>query len=490
MEETNQVVKQDGGTKKQLPMKPILIGVAAVAILVIGYFGFSKIFKNNDEDVSYLEILDQDKLIPIEENDKYGYINTKGKVVIAPQYDKAGKFYDGYAVVTIKSNETNQEVAYIIDEKGNVKMQTTPQYYIANHLVQYIVEDKVWIIEEKLYNKDLKLISGEAMLVSYDEGVYTYYDASTNKYGIMNAKGKSIYEYQATGDETVSFDVSEVSAELEEQYCRVKISSNDKDYEKYGIINCSDGKVVVSIDSKYISVSDDNIFTLYAGDDSYSDEEKVMYIQGNKVLFQTAAKDGDVDLDYEDGGYLEIYDSSKSYSEGRYSYYIIATGTTTKDEPKNTNKITDFEEITGYSEFECPNGYGLMQDEQVVLSCEWEDMDFLSVNVYKYIKKNAKKEVLVLEKDDKTVLYDLKKKESLFSFNATSITDYSGSTFVKATDKENNEVVVYNLVTNKYLSFSKDLDITVYSNYITVEDDKTVKYYNTKLENIYTTSVK
>ena len=490
MEETNQVVKQDGGTKKQLPMKPILIGVAAVAILVIGYFGFSKIFKNNDEDVSYLEILDQDKLIPIEENDKYGYINTKGKVVIAPQYDKAGKFYDGYAVVTIKSNETNQEVAYIIDEKGNVKMQTTPQYYIANHLVQYVFEAKVWIIEEKLYNKELISISCEAMLVSYDEGVYTYYDASTNKYGIMNAKGKSIYEYQATGDETVSFDVSEVSAELEEQYCRVKISSNDKDYEKYGIINCSDGKVVVSIDSKYISVSDDNIFTLYAGDDSYSDEEKVMYIQGNKVLFQTAAKDGDVDLDYEDGGYLEIYDSSKSYSEGRYSYYIIATGTTTKDEPKNTNKITDFEEITGYSEFECPNGYGLMQDEQVVLSCEWEDMDFLSVNVYKYIKKNAKKEVLVLEKDDKTVLYDLKKKESLFSFNATSITDYSGSTFVKATDKENNEVVVYNLVTNKYLSFSKDLDITVYSNYITVEDDKTVKYYNTKLENIYTTSVK
>ena len=490
MEENNQVVEQDGSIKKKLPIKQILIGVVVLTVLVAGYFCISKMFKNDDEDIAYLEILDQDKLIPIEENKKYGYIDTKGKVVITPQYDSAGKFYDGYAVVTVKNDETNQKVAYIIDEKGNVKMQTTPQYYIANYLVQYIVEDKVWIIEEKLYNKDLKLISGETMLVSYDDGVYTYYDAATNTYGIMNAKGKSIYAYQATGDEIASFSASEVSEELEEQYCRIKVTSDDKDYDKYGIINCSDGKEVVAMDNKYISVSDDNIFTLYDGKDSYSDEEKLMYIQGNKILFQTSAKDGDVNLDYENGGYLEIYDYTKSYSEGRYSYYIIATGTTTTDKPDDSNEVTEFEKITGYSEFKCQNGYGLMQDEKVVLSCEWEDMDFLSVNVYKYVKKNAKKEVLMLEKDDKTLLYDLKKKESLFSFNATSITDYSGSTFVKATDKESNEVVVYNLVTNKYQSFSKDFDITVYSNYITVEDDTTIKYYNTKLENIYTTTLK
>ena len=140
MEEKNEVVQTDGSVKKQLPIKQILIGVAIVAILVIGYFGVSKIFKNSDEDTSYLEILDQDKLIPIEENEKYGYINTKGKVVITPQYDSAGNFYDGYAVVTVKNDETDQEVAYIIDEKGNVKIQTNPHYYITKYLVQYIVE--------------------------------------------------------------------------------------------------------------------------------------------------------------------------------------------------------------------------------------------------------------------------------------------------------------------------------------------------------------
>ena len=92
MEEKNEVVQPDGSVKKQLPIKQILIGVAIVAILVIGYFGVSKIFKNSDEDTSYLEILDQDKLIPIEEKDFKYLKNIKKETKINLELEYSNQY--------------------------------------------------------------------------------------------------------------------------------------------------------------------------------------------------------------------------------------------------------------------------------------------------------------------------------------------------------------------------------------------------------------
>ncbi len=475
--------------KKKLPVKEIaIIAVALVVIVALGYFVYSKFFKGGDD--AYLEILDQNKLIPIEENDLYGYIDTKGKVVITPQYSTAGTFYDGYAAVTKENEETNKGVVYIINEKGEVKAQTQEHSYISSYLVEYVIEDKVWIVEGKLYDSKLKLVTAETVTVEYDDGIYTFYDAATNKYGIMNSKGKETYSYPATGDEIVSISASEVSENLENQYCVIKVSSYDNNTDKYGIINCDTGKFVVALGNKYIDESDDNIFTVYDGDDYWSNEETELYIQGDKILYQADAKDGDLYFDYESDGYLEIYDRTKSYSEGRYSYYIIATGTVTDDEPESSNSnLTEWEEETGITEFECSNGYGLMSDEKVSLTCEWDDIETLSVDVYNYTKAKAKKQVVLLERDSNVIVYDLKKNESLFTFNSSYVTDYSTSTFLKAKDSDTNEIVIYNLATNKYQNFDSEAEVKVYSNYITVELDNKINYYNTKLENIYTVNV-
>jgi len=52
-------------------------------------------------------------LIPIRQGDKWGYMNTEGKVAIAAKYDKVTGFGDGHAVGTL--NKT----IYILDTKGN-----------------------------------------------------------------------------------------------------------------------------------------------------------------------------------------------------------------------------------------------------------------------------------------------------------------------------------------------------------------------------------
>ncbi len=43
---------------------------------------------------------DRHLLVPFEENQKWGYINKSGKIVVDPEYDKAGSFKDGQAEVS------------------------------------------------------------------------------------------------------------------------------------------------------------------------------------------------------------------------------------------------------------------------------------------------------------------------------------------------------------------------------------------------------
>ena len=48
-------------------------------------------------------------LFPVEVNDKWGYINRSGKLIILPQYEYAGYFHEGLAPVV----EVNYKSGYI-----------------------------------------------------------------------------------------------------------------------------------------------------------------------------------------------------------------------------------------------------------------------------------------------------------------------------------------------------------------------------------------
>ena len=47
------------------------------------------------------KIVDTGELFPVEQNGKYGFIDSTGKTVIAPQFDSAGLFSEGLARVQI-----------------------------------------------------------------------------------------------------------------------------------------------------------------------------------------------------------------------------------------------------------------------------------------------------------------------------------------------------------------------------------------------------
>lgn len=92
-----------------------------------------------------LSTKDTPKLFPISQNDKVGYINRKGEIVIQPQFAYAGYFSEGLAVACVESEKCGY-----IDDTG--KFIINPQFKIAMRfsegLAGVIVEDKLGFVDK------------------------------------------------------------------------------------------------------------------------------------------------------------------------------------------------------------------------------------------------------------------------------------------------------------------------------------------------------
>ena len=67
-------------------------------------------------------------LARVKQNNKYGYIDKTGKIVIQPQFDEANAFYEGLASV-----EKNKKWGYI-DKTGKIVIQ--PQFDLAGNFFE------------------------------------------------------------------------------------------------------------------------------------------------------------------------------------------------------------------------------------------------------------------------------------------------------------------------------------------------------------------
>lgn len=482
---TNQPINT---TPAEQPMQPnkkneknntlviVIIGIViALAIVLIIINCIPNKSKNGQETID--KVFNPEQLIKVRKDGKYGYINTKGKFVTNKLYDEATNYYGEYAIIQTetKVDGVTKTVSQIIDKKGKTKVE------ILNE-AEYIEKYQLWLIDEKLYNNSIKQISPADVRVDYeDSGYFVWVNSKENTGGIMNENGKITYTYKfKEGENYISIEPSDIDESLEERYCRVNIEN-----ENYAIVNCDNGKVIYDYSDKYVSVDDDNIFQLK--DHETYDLYAIMYIQKDKIMYQSESEE--IDLYYYPG-YLTIRDGSKNFSE-RYSYLDTTTGKITTEEPTNKSNdetdLNEWESYTGTKKFNCSTGYGLMNDEKVTLTCEWNDIEYLDVDLYKFLE-NQGKNYIYGKKENKWNLIDLKTKKPLVEFNSSYISTPEKSTFIYYTDKDTSNKKIYNLLSGKSLSIKSSLNSAIYSNYITVNDttSKTLKYYNTDLELIYT----
>ena len=454
-----------------------LLGVVAIVVCVVLLLKLNPSAERQEKE-KVDAIFNPNQLIKVKKDDKYGYINTKGEVEIPITYEYATDFRGDYAVVRaeVQKDGLTRTVYQIIDQKGKVKKQ-------ADISIEYIEETESWIIDSELYNKSMKKISPEGVRVSHKEDTYfLWVNSKENTGGIMNEKGKQVYTYNfQSGETAIYLTVPRTDENQKDKYCIVNVAS------KYGIVNCDTGVVVRELSNDRISSNTDNVFTVK--EKSTYNFKEIIYVQDDKVMYTSNNKE--IDLYYYTD-YVSIRDGAADW-DNRYTYLNTKTGEVSKTKPESTTTNDDEEEPqnewekeTGNKVFSCTDGYGLMNNEVITLPCEWKDLEYLEINLFKYLKSN-KKEYIYGKKDSKWYLIDLKEKKPIVEFNASYITKKDNTTFIYYTDSQSESRKVYNLLTNKSLSVDSDKSLSVYSNYITVKDssNEKLKYYNTNLEMIY-----
>lgn len=92
-------------------------------------------------------------------NGKWGYVDTKGEMVISPKYDYANPFNGDYAIVSNNKNDSDNSSQYIINKKGEIVLDINERY-------GYITEIK--------------------------DGLMSVRDSAKEKNGFLNVKGEFI----------------------------------------------------------------------------------------------------------------------------------------------------------------------------------------------------------------------------------------------------------------------------------------------------------
>lgn len=455
---------------KQKVKKVLPIIIALIVILIIITTLFFTFGRKNDGKIIGLTF-DSNKPIPVNQNELYGYISaSNGKEIIPAKYTVANPFYGDYAIVTLKEDGNTKYC--IINKKGEVKLSSLTS-------IKYITEYGLYIVDNMLYNQNLKALTDDNVKVSYKGLGYSSYikynkDNKAIEGGVLNNSGKKVYSYKfKDSEEFFSCTISEADERLEEEYAKINV-----DNKKYAIINLKNGKVVYDYTDKSILVDNDNIFTISSDDN----QKSIICLAKNKIAYETS---DNIEISYYDidNKILQIYDSTKDYSN-RYSYYDLKSNNILSEKPaKETSNA--IESLTGYKSFSSNNKHGVMKGDKTILSCEYDDIEFLSPTTFNFIKSKTRKELVLAKKDGIYELINLKNKKSIFSFKASSVDLYSQSTFVKAKLSDSRETYVYNMLTGKSMSFDSDSQVSVFSNYIIVTKNNTKTYYNTNLKEIY-----
>ena len=469
--------------KKPLPKKAILfggIGAAAILLIVLGILFIPKLFGNKYSKLAK-ETFSEDVLIAVEENDKYGYIDLKGKMKIAPQFYEANNFEGNYALV--KQSEDDDHYV-MIDKKGQIKLQLEHNDY-----AYYDGENKIWEIGSQLYDNNLKKIlpagkeiyeeNGNHYIVgpTLGSGDYDYSDwDSKQAVELYNSKGKSVYKFETNYPDievAVYYDVTKGKVNIE-AYCGLALEK-----EKSVIVNCDTGKVVKA-DINYRLNADD--YTAFELIENY-DTKGHLLVLGNKVVFESNSEDMDFYLyDSNDGPYYKIEDDDTD----KVQYYLINKKQLTDTKPASTkDDLTYWERYTDYTIISCGSNDGLMYGKKQVVPCSYDSIMTPDILTYEYLKSKGKNYVIG-RNDDTSAIINANNGKVVQTFDYDYLDFEDSSIFVGYKKDYNSDTyTVHNLVSGKtqMITASK---ISFYPLYFRAYNDGKYEYYNKDFKLIYT----
>lgn len=507
----------------------ILPVVAFIFVSILGMYLF----------INYSKA-EADNLIRIEENKKFGYIDTEGTIVTRAKFPYGTEFYKGYAIV-----KNNNNLYGVLNDKGVVEVPFGNFYYIGLFGNRYIAS--------KLTNEGLK----EALLDSrldeitnykYDSisyaknGMYLFTRGETM--GILNKEGKEIYSFMVdeVDDRNIDIEISDVDEDLplSERYAKVKVNNSST------IINLATGKEIYNYTLKDIKVLKNNVF--YVKADNEDENSTYIVINNSQVKLKTNSYkrvrvddyssliaigiDDNTNLNYinltnqkpiNDNDNNDYYygnglvlEKTHDFNANKDIYNIISSkkieGTFSNYKPVNNTFYNDMLKVEVYdgkynfidkkgtilndgaydeaTEFN-KNGYAIVSNDKnygiinnkgkEVIKLSHLYIDFIDEDLFKLLSETYNKDLFIYK--DKNTYGFINSKDNIeidaIYDNIKYITDDYPIVLVKYS----NELLLVNLALGKELPIKiKSDNIKVKSNYIVIDND----YYNYSGKLIYT----
>lgn len=502
----------------------ILPVIAFVFVSVLGVYIF---IHNVNADII--------NLIKIEENEKFGYINNEGNVIVKPKYLYGSDFYKGYAIVKNYNN-----LYGVIDGKGDTEISFgnifTANLYGNRYIVSKFTNEglKMGLLDSSL--KEVTRIKYDNLSYSKaDVFLYTIGDTM----GIMNKDGKEIYSYKVDeiDDKNISIEVSNVDDKnITDRYAKIKVNSSST------IINTTTGKEVYKYTLDDIRVLDNNVFYIKG-----EENNKYFVIKNDKIAYQTDQykrlrvedinsdiaiaikddssidyinlltkekinQDGNIKYTYSDGVVLqEVYNFQNEKNEftvitpkkniGTFSDINLVSDefvngfikiNTSNDKynfvNKNGNIISnkEYEEVSDFNK----NGFAIVSNDKSygvidkngkeVIDLKYDDVEFLDDTLFKNINKYTKEQLFIFKQNNKYGIINsngnivVKPIYDEFKYVTTKYP------IIKAKYQE--DYTLINLQSHKDLSIDSKNDVQIYEDYIVSNGE----YYNYSGELIYT----
>ena len=448
-----------------------LIGVSAVLLVAaVVVLGVIRPFQTVVLGVNVNQRFDQNQLVPFNEGGLYGYMNTKGKVVISPRFEKAQRFHGKYALTTSGDRDA------IINKKGEVQVDASRE------TVFYDEVTETWLAGGTLYNANLKRVSKNRIDVREgSRGLYPFSEGG-NKYGVMNARGKTIFD---CGSSPCTVEVSVAIRELPDAYALVSMENGAR-----AVISAKNGKTIVEYgNGTQVEVKENNIFAVST------------FEGGKQAVFYRYIEKNRIAVEAEDGVVFSLFDAKNKYfltdfgeawadkkRSSRYAFYRQGEDSFFSTTARRT--LTVGELTTGLSRSHCgDNKYGINSGDNEVLKCEYDDVELLDVSLFIFLKKRIGQEIVILKGNGKYTLYDIKKSKILMS-TESPIQAATDSPFFASYDSKSEKVMVYNAITGatEQLPTSGATSWTQGANYFSVNSTGRIRYFNNRLEEIRSTS--
>ena len=219
-------------------------------------------------------------LIRIEENDKYGYIDTEGTVITRAKYISGTDYYKGHAIV---KNENN--LYGVLNSKGVLEVPFGNYYYIGLFGNRYIASKQTKNgLKQALLDSNLD----EKTSFKYDtirygkNGVYLF--TRDNTMGVLNKEGKEIFSFAVDeiDNKNIDIEISPVPEDtpLNNRYAKIKLNKS------YAIINLGTGTKVFGYTLDDIEVLKNNVF--YIKGESKEENNTYIVIDNNKIKLKTS----------------------------------------------------------------------------------------------------------------------------------------------------------------------------------------------------------